>query len=67
MTTLEQIKQAIEKLSLEERGQLAKWFHGWEDDDWDLQMKQDVSSGKLDHLLSKVDEDVRTGRLREHP
>ena len=65
--SVEQIKAAIEQLSLEERAELAAWLHGWEDDDWDKQMKDDVAGGKLDHILREVDEDIRAGRLRDMP
>ena len=36
-------------------------------DAWDEQMKRDVAAGKLDHVLREVDEDIRTGKLREMP
>jgi len=63
--SVEQIKSAIAELSLEERAELAAWFHGWADDEWDAQMKADIASGKLDQILRQVDEDVHAGRLRE--
>jgi len=65
--SVEQIKSAIAELSLEERAELAAWFHGWGDDEWDAQMKADIASGKLDQILRQVDEDVHAGRLREAP
>jgi hypothetical protein len=65
--SVEQIKSAIAELSLEERAELAAWFHGWGDDEWDAQMKADIASGKLDQILRQVDEDVHAGRLRETP
>jgi hypothetical protein len=49
--SIEQIKSAIAELSLEERAELAAWFHGWGDDEWDAQMKADIASGKLDQIL----------------
>ena len=67
MTTLNDIKSAIEKLSLQERADLARWFHGWVDDSWDAQMTQDSANGRLDDLLKEVDVDVQRGRLRELP
>jgi hypothetical protein len=63
----EQIKTAIEQLSFEERAEHAAWLHGWQDDEWDEQIKRDVAAGKLDHILREVDEDIRAGRLREMP
>ena len=64
---IDQIKEAIEQLSFEERAELAAWLHGWRDDEWDEQMKRDIASGKLDAVLRKVDDDVRAGRLRDMP
>ena len=65
--SIEQIKEAIEQLSFEERAELAAWLHGWKDDEWDGQMKRDIASGKLDNVLREVDDDVRAGRLRDMP
>jgi hypothetical protein len=65
--SVEQIKTAIEQLSFEERAELAAWFHGWKDDEWDEQMKRDVAEGKLDDVLYEVEEDIAAGRLRDMP
>jgi hypothetical protein len=65
--SLDQIKEAIGQLSLEERAALAAWLHGWKDDEWDEQMKQDIAAGKLDNVLREVDDDIRAGRLRDMP
>ena len=65
--SVDQIKQAIDRLSLEERAEIAAWLHGWKDDEWDEQMKRDVASGKLDAVLREVDEDARAGRLQDMP
>jgi hypothetical protein len=65
--SLAEIKTAIEQLSFEQRAELAAWLHGWEDDEWDEQMKRDVASGKLDVVLQEVEEDINAGRVREMP
>ena len=65
--SLAEIKSAIQQLSFEERAELAAWLHGWEDDDWDEQMKRDIASGKLDDVLHEVEEDIKAGRVREMP
>lgn len=65
--SVDQIKTAIERLSFEERAELAAWLHGWKDDEWDEQMKRDVAAGRLDHILGEVDEDIHAGKLREMP
>jgi hypothetical protein len=65
--SLPEIKEAIQKLSLEERAELATWLYGWEDDAWDEQMKRDVAAGKLDKLLAEVDADITKGSLFPMP
>ena len=65
--SLAEIQSAIERLSFEERAELAAWLHGWNDDEWDEQMKRDVASGKLDTVLHEVEEDIKAGCVREMP
>jgi hypothetical protein len=65
--SLAEIKTAIEQLSLEQRAELAAWLHGWNDDEWDEQMKRDILSGKLDDVLQEVEDDIKAGRVREMP
>ena len=65
--SLAEIKNAIEQLSFEQRAELAAWLHGWNDDEWDEQMKRDIASGKLDDVLCEVEEDIKAGRVRELP
>src|SRR4051812_38144968 len=67
MTTVQEIKAAIDKLSLSERAELEKILHGWEDDEWDRQMIADAKSGKLDQLLGKVNSNIDAGTARPAP
>lgn len=67
MSTVQEIKAAIPRLTLEERAEVARCLHQWEDDDWDKQMKRDLSAGKLDKLLKKVDSDIAEGNLSDLP
>ena len=65
--SLSEIKTAIKQLSFEQRAELAAWLHGWKDDEWDDQMKRDIATGKLIDVLSEIEEDIKTGRVREMP
>lgn len=65
--SLAEIKSAIEQLSFDERAQLAAWLHGWKDDQWDEQTKRDIASGNLDNVLREVEDDIKTGRLKDMP
>ena len=67
MSTIEEIKAAIEQLSFEQRADLARWFHGWTDDAWDRQMADDIAAGRFSQLLAEVDEDIEAGRLQDMP
>ena len=67
MSTVAEIKAAIPKLTLEERAEVARCLGNWQDDEWDEQMKRDIAAGKLDKLLSKVDDDIAHGKLRGLP
>ena len=67
MSTLDEIKAAIPKLTLEERAEVARCLHHWGDDDWEAQMKRDLAAGKLHKVLAKVDEDIAQGKLSDLP
>jgi hypothetical protein len=55
VSTVAEIKAAIDKLSLEERCELEALLHPREDDEWDRQMKQDAAAGKFDALNREAD------------
>ncbi len=67
MSTVEEIKAAIDRLSLSERAQLEKLLHGWEDDEWDRQIAEDARAGKLEKLIARVDAEIDAGDLRDLP
>ena len=55
MSTVEEIKMAISKLSLEARAEMLAELCGWADDDWDRQMKRDAVAGKFTSLNRDTD------------
>jgi hypothetical protein len=67
MSTVEEIKAAIDKLSFSERARLERMLHGWTDDEWDKQIAAHATAGKLDKLLNKVDAEIDSGKLRDLP
>ena len=62
MSTVEEIKIAIGKLSLEERAEILSELCGWMDDDWDRQMKRDAAAGKFSALNSQAEEAQAAGQ-----
>jgi hypothetical protein len=65
--SLTELKEAIEKLSIEERAELNRLLYGWEDDEWDKQMAADVEAGRLDDVIRRAEADMNAGRCRELP
>ena len=63
--SLNEIKDAIVKLSVEERAELNRLLYGWEDDEWDKQMAEDAAAGRLDDMIKRAESDMANGRCRE--
>jgi hypothetical protein len=63
--SLIELKETIQKLSVEERAELNRVLYGWEDDEWDQQMADDVASGRLDEAIKRAEADMAHGRCRE--
>jgi len=55
VSTVEEIKEAIGKLSPEERAEMLAELCGWNDDDWDRQMNRDAVAGKFSTLNRDAD------------
>jgi len=65
--SVNQIKEAIEHLSVEERLELMQWLNHSADDEWDLQMKRDAAKGKFDKLIKESEAEYREGRTTKFP
>jgi hypothetical protein len=65
--SVQEIKDAVQNLSLEERAEVAACLHSWEDDEWDEQMKRDLASGRLDKILARVDADIAENKTHCMP
>jgi hypothetical protein len=64
VSTVEEIRTAIQRLSLEERAQITAELCGWTDDEWDRQMKKDAAAGKFDALSREADAANAAGQTR---
>ena len=64
MSTVQEIKSAIERLSLEERAELIAELCGWIDDVWDCQMKADAKAEKLAALNEDAGNAYRSGQTK---
>ena len=68
MSTIAEIKAAIDQLSPQERCELEALLHPWADDDWDRQMAKDAEpGGKLHEMMSASRKNARAGKLMDFP
>lgn len=68
MSTVAEIKAAIDQLSPQERCELEALLHPWPDDEWDRQMKADAApGGKLDRMKAASLENAQAGQLHDFP
>jgi hypothetical protein len=62
MTTVEEIKIAIGRLSIEERAEIVADLCGWADDDGDRHMKADAAATKFAPLNREADAAQNAGQ-----
>jgi len=68
MSTVAEIKAAIDQLSPQERCELGALLRPWEGDDWDRQMAADaVPGGKLHELITASRKNAQAGILVDFP
>lgn len=65
MTTLPELEAAIKKLPENEIRHLALWLQEYLDEMWDQQIADDLASGKLNHLIAKVEADIAANQVRD--
>ena len=64
MSTIQEIENAVSKLTREELVAFRAWFAGFDAEDWDKQFEKDVNAGRLDALANEALRDLREGRTR---
>jgi hypothetical protein len=57
MSKIEEIEQALEKLSTEELAEIRAWL-------WDRDIERDATDGRLDHLAEEALSEYRSGKAR---
>jgi hypothetical protein len=68
MSTVQEIKQAIEELPEKDFWELSEWLiNQRREDEWDRQIEQDIRAGKLDKLAQEAIADLKAGRTRPFP
>jgi hypothetical protein len=62
--TVEELESAIQNLPANEFKQLAAWFAEYQAERWDRQIEADQRSGRLDHVIKRVRDDIAAGRSK---
>ncbi len=65
--TVEKILKEVRSLSSEDRKELWDRVAAEEAnrlDEWEKQVERDSNSGKLDHLLTELKDDIKAGRVK---
>jgi hypothetical protein len=68
MSTVAEIKAAIDQLSPQQRCELEALLHPWAEDDWDRRMIADAEiGGKLHDMISESRINAQSGKLMDFP
>ncbi len=65
MTGVKEIESAIAQLSAEELAAFRVWFAEFDATQWDAELEDDVSAGRLDALAEEAVDDLLHGRSTE--
>ena len=62
--TVTEIESAITLLTPDDLAELMQWFQHHYAEVWDRQIEKDLEAGRLDELLSKVEQEYSAGLAR---
>lgn len=65
MSTVEEIEEAVSRLSREKLARFRAWFEKFDAGEFDRRIERDAADGKLDRLAEEALEDLREGRARK--
>ena len=65
MSTLQEIEEAVRRLSSAELAAFRTWFEELDAAAWDRQIEQDVAAGRLEALADEALNDLREGRCTD--
>ena len=66
MSTVQEIENAVEKLSEEEFKNFRVWVDQYEADAWDQKIANNIESGKLDFLANEALSELQNGKAIKH-
>ena len=67
MSKVEEIEQAVEKLTPQDFDRLASWIDARRHESWARRMDKDALAGKLDFLFEEAETERADGQLHDWP
>lgn len=64
MSTVTEIKKAINRLAPQQYRESMSLLHPFEDDDWDRRIKVDATAGKFAAMHERAEQEYAAGRTR---
>jgi len=65
MSTVEEIEEAVRRLSADDLAVFRAWFAQLDAAVWDRQIEEDVATGRFDTLADEALRDLREGRCTD--
>lgn len=65
MSSIEEIEEAVERLSFKKLSTFRTWFSTYDAAHWDAAIEVDIAAGKLDSLANEALSDYRSGAARQ--
>ena len=65
MSTVEEIEEALRRMSPDERAAFRAWYAQFDAEEWDRQLEADVAAGRLDWLVDEARSDQQEGRCTD--
>lgn len=65
MSAVQEIEQAVKRLSEQELARFREWFDEYDAQLWDDQMERDAKSGKFDRMAKQAIENFKAGKFKE--
>ena len=65
MARVEELANQVQRLNRDELAAFRDWFRKYDSDEWDKEIEEDVSAGKLDKLANEAIAEHKAGRTKE--
>ena len=65
MARIEELTSEVQQLSREELSAFREWFRKYDSDEWDKEIEEDISAGRLESLANKAIADHKSARTKE--